>query len=140
MYELSVISHFSGAHRLKGYDGPCGDPHGHNWEVEVFLRGARLDKVGMLADFAALKSAVAEALSALDHKDLNGIACLSGINPTSENLARHIYVELSSALNCGRYAVSRVRVSETQGTSASYWTRRGARRPPHDRRTRRGEA
>lgn len=140
MYELSVISHFSGAHRLEGYKGPCGDRHGHNWEVEVFMRGARLDKVGMLADFAALKSAVAESLSALDHKDLNGIACLSGVNPTSENLARHIYAELSNALNCGRYAVSRVRVSETQGTSASYWSRRDGRLPPRDRRARRGKS
>lgn len=126
MYELSVVSRFSGAHYLRGYNGPCGKIHGHNWEVEVFVRGPRLDGIGMLADFAEIRSSVATILEKLDHSDLNSIPCLAGMNPTSENLATHIHVELSRMLNCSRFKVSRVRVSETQGASASYWEGGGA--------------
>lgn len=121
MYEISVKARFSGAHHLKGHNGPCGKIHGHNWQVEVFLRGTGLDSVGMLADFHIVKSAVKKVLSKLDHEDLNSVAALRDANPTSENLAKHFHDELSAMLDCPQYAVFKVRVSETEGTAASYW-------------------
>ena len=71
MYEVGVTTHFSAAHRLAGYDGPCAGAHGHNWEVEVFIRGSELDDLGMLVDFRDVKSTLSEILSELDHRDLN---------------------------------------------------------------------
>ena len=35
MYEITVTSHFSGAHRLRYLHGKCEELHGHNWKVEV---------------------------------------------------------------------------------------------------------
>ena len=29
--------------------------HGHNWKVEVYVRGEQLDEIGMLVDFKELK-------------------------------------------------------------------------------------
>ncbi len=121
MYELSVISRFSGAHHLRGYDGPCGKVHGHNWEIEVFLRGAGLDDLGMLADFTIIKSAMREALTSLDHEDLNDVAAFTRRNPTSENIAKYLHERLSGMLDCPAFTVFRVRVSESPGASASYW-------------------
>ena len=43
MFEVSVRAHFSAAHHLPGYPGTCASAHGHNWEVEVFVRGEELD-------------------------------------------------------------------------------------------------
>jgi len=121
MFEISVKSHFSSAHRLKGYDGACSNLHGHNWEVEVFLRGTRTNPIGMLVDFGKIKSAVRGALNKLDHKDLNSLPAFIVNNPTSENLAKHIFHALSELFRGESFSVRRVWVSESPGTSACYW-------------------
>ena len=120
MFELSVKTHFSAAHHLVGYDGQCAHFHGHNWEVEIFVRGADLDELGMLEDFRRIKSVVREVMARLDHGDLNTLPPFLHVNPTSENVARYLYAELKGRLNTDRYRVHRVKVCETPSTSASY--------------------
>ena len=121
MFELSVRTHFSAAHRLVGYDGPCANPHGHNWEVEVFLRGSKLGELGMLVDFRDLKAALREVMRELDHVDLNQVPAFVLANPTSESIARYLHSALSEKLNAGHHWVQKVTVCETPGTTASYW-------------------
>jgi 6-pyruvoyltetrahydropterin/6-carboxytetrahydropterin synthase len=121
VFELSVKTHFSAAHHLRGYEGLCANPHGHNWEVEVFLRGEDLDGVGFLVDFRDIKSAVRTALSELDHHDINTLPAFTKENPTSERLARYIFDSLSRSVNCRRYRVHKITVWETPGNAASYW-------------------
>ncbi len=121
MFEISVKTHFSGAHFLKGYDGVCANLHGHNWEVEVFLRGAKTDSVGMLVDFKRVKAAIHEAIDPLDHRELNRLAMFAHENPSSENLARYLFGALSKQLNSRSVKIQRVSVSESPGTSAAYW-------------------
>ncbi len=123
MFELSVKSQFSAAHCLKGYDGACANLHGHNWEVEVFLRGRRLDAVGLLIDFKQVKAEVQAALAPLDHAELTRLPMFARYNPSSEHLARYLHTVLSRRLNSRRVRVHRVRVSESPGTSATYWER-----------------
>ena len=121
MFEISVKTHFSGAHFLAGYPGVCANLHGHNWEVEVFLRGPKTDSVGMLVDFRQAKTAIHEAIDPLDHKELNRLAMFAHQNPSSENLAHYLFRTLSKRLNSRRVKVHRVWVSESPGTSAAYW-------------------
>ena len=125
MFEISVKTHFSGAHFLAGYPGVCANLHGHNWEVEVFLRGRQTDSVGMLVDFKQAKAAINETVDSLDHKELNALAMFARQNPSSENLARYLFRALSKRLNSRRVKVHRVWVSESPGTSATYWGERG---------------
>jgi len=120
MFEISVRSHFSAAHRLVGHEGACARLHGHNWEVEVFVAGERLNSIGILVDFRHVKDALQEAMGTLDHRDLNALPELGSANPTSENLARYLFEALSARLDGPGSRVARVRVSETPGTSASY--------------------
>jgi 6-pyruvoyltetrahydropterin/6-carboxytetrahydropterin synthase len=127
MYEISVISRFSAAHHLEGHEGKCASPHGHNWEVEVFLRGARLNRTGMLLDFQKLKGAVKAVLDRVDHADLNAVRELGGVNPSSENLACFLYRRLAAGVDGARYRVHRVTVRETPETGATYWEPRGRR-------------
>ncbi len=126
MLELSVRASFSAAHRLKGHAGGCANVHGHNWDVEVLIRGETLDAMGMLVDFHVVKGAVREALAELDHADLNGVPAFQQANPTSENLARYLHGELRRRLQDSRFCVWGVRVSETPGTSVLYWETRNA--------------
>ena len=120
MYELSARLRFSAAHHLVGYEGKCSNPHGHNWDVEVTVRGDSLDDSGLLLDFGVLKGATNEVLHELDHKDLNEVSAFVEVNPTSENIARWLYNELSSRINTERYHVWRVSVQESPETMASY--------------------
>jgi 6-pyruvoyltetrahydropterin/6-carboxytetrahydropterin synthase len=47
MYEISVESSFSAAHRLRDYQGPCENLHGHNWLVRASVRCETLDACGL---------------------------------------------------------------------------------------------
>jgi 6-pyruvoyltetrahydropterin/6-carboxytetrahydropterin synthase len=121
MFEVSIRAQFSAAHHLEGYRGACSTLHGHNWEVEVFVRGERLNDMGILVDFRQVKEAVQEVLGSFDHADLNRLEALGGLNPTSEHIARLLFAKLAEALNCPAYRVARVAVKETPGSMASYW-------------------
>jgi len=101
--------------------GKCASLHGHNWEVEVFAQGEEVNDTGILADFRHLKDAVGSVLNDIDHSDLNALGIFKDSNPTSENIARFLYEKLSEKLNCDTYRISRVCVSETPGTRATYW-------------------
>lgn len=125
MFELSVRMHFSAAHRLRGHKGACARQHGHNWAVEITIRGRKLDKLGMLVDFSELKLAAKAAIDRLDHCDLNELPEFRKRNPTSEQIARRLFEALAAAFDRPGRRVACVRVSETEGTSAAY--RSGAR-------------
>ena len=98
MYEITVESHFSAAHRLLNYCGPCENLHGHNWLVRVTVRTDTLDKAGIGIDFKILKTHLKTLLEEFDHKDLNAVLAIAQINPSSENMARYIFERLEGAL------------------------------------------
>lgn len=118
MYKVKVMSHFSGAHNLIGYNGPCEDLHGHNWRIEVSASSEDLNDLGMVVDFKELKSAVKECLEKLDHKHLNEVGYFKKVNPTSENIARYIFDEVSAKAE--GVNVCEVTVYETDTSCATY--------------------
>ncbi len=120
MFEVNIRTHFSAAHRLKGYAGSCSKVHGHNWDVEVFVRGKKLNKLGILVDYRQIKIITAEVIRKLDHADLNELSEFSRLNPTSENLSKLLFRELSKQINGKNCKVSRVCVRETPETGACY--------------------
>ena len=121
MFEASIRAQFSAAHHLVGYPGHCSVQHGHNWEVEVAVRGRKLDKTGLLVDFRELKKIVREVLGEVDHSDLNTLAAFRKRNPSSENIARFLYRQLSRRLNTRHCKMSFVGVRETPESRAKYW-------------------
>jgi len=118
MYSLKVEGNFSSAHNLRGYKGKCEELHGHNWRVEMVIKSARLDKIGMVLDFKFLKKTLNDCLEKLDHKYLNKIKDFSaaGKNPTSENIAEYIYNQLIGKIP----QLSSVTVWENSTSSATY--------------------
>jgi 6-pyruvoyltetrahydropterin/6-carboxytetrahydropterin synthase len=121
MYEISVESSFSAAHRLKNYQGPCENLHGHNWLVRATVRCETLDASGLGIDFKILKNHLKEILSGFDHKDLNAVLDPLHINPSSENIARYIFEKLEKTLGERNGTVARVEVHETPGSCAAYF-------------------
>ena len=68
-------------------------PHGHNYVLEVTVRGAVDPGTGMVMDLTELKRLVGDAVvGRFDHADLNRDAVFSsGAIPTTENLVRAIW-------------------------------------------------
>ncbi|QJA06986.1 6-carboxytetrahydropterin synthase QueD [Thermosulfurimonas marina] len=120
MFELTVREEFAAAHQLRGYEGACENLHGHNWQVEVSVRGKELNEIGILLDFKELKRALREVVAELDHRFLNEHPAFGKENPSSENLARYIYQRLCEKLSGHPVKVSRVTVCETERACATY--------------------
>jgi 6-pyruvoyltetrahydropterin/6-carboxytetrahydropterin synthase len=119
---------FSASHRLHSNQltesendmvyGKCNHPygHGHNYLLEVTVRG-RVDPVtGRVADLPALDALVQkEILSRYDHRNLNEqVAELSGLVPTTEVVSAAIHARLAAAWPAGWAAMDRVRIWETR--------------------------
>ena len=104
------------AHRLprvpEGHK--CGRLHGHSWRITIHVRGPVGPNTGWILDFADIKRAFQPLFDQLDHRYLNEIEGLE--NPTSEVLARWIWVRLSPALP----GLSRIVINETCTSGCIY--------------------
>ena len=117
MYELKIESSFSAAHHLLSYDGECENQHGHNWKVELYIRGTKLNESNLLIDFKVLKKELNDILKLLDHKDINTLEEFKGISPSSEMLSKFIYKKMKEKIP----QTSKVSVWETEKACASYF-------------------
>ncbi|MBW1773487.1 MAG: 6-carboxytetrahydropterin synthase QueD [Deltaproteobacteria bacterium] len=120
MYELKIVSQFAAAHQLREYQGGCENLHGHNWKVEVFVKGEKLGQDGLLIDFRIIKNATKEVLEGLDHTFLNELENFREQNPSSENIARYIFESLGRRLKDENVKVSRVSAWESDSACATY--------------------
>ncbi len=134
MIEITRREEFSAAHRLfrpgwsdaqnEAMYGKCANPHyhGHNYVLEVTLRGPVHPETGMAHDLAALKSLVRrEVVEVLDHKNLNEDAAgfMKNRIPTAENIAVSIWERLAGHLEGG--LLFRVRLYENERNFVDYY-------------------
>ncbi len=98
MFELRVEHDFSAGHALRGYQGKCANPHGHNYRVQVAVEGPKLNSIGLLMDFGDLKKALRAVCEKFDHAYLNDLPEFATINPCAENLAQYIFEEVERKL------------------------------------------
>ena len=120
MFELSVDTHFSAAHCLKGYRGECARMHGHTWKVTVTIAGMEQDDVGMVVDFKTVSAVLDEIIEPFDHQTLNEVGVFRDINPTAENIARFIHDSLSDAFSDRPVKVVSVIVAESDRYRVTY--------------------
>lgn len=121
MFELKILSHFSAAHQLTMVAKKCENLHGHNWKVEVCVRGDRLNDAGVLVDFGIVKGYVKEIMSRLDHKFLNELPYFKDTAPSSENLAVYVAESLREMIKEPGVAISRVTTWESEDACATYY-------------------
>ena len=108
--------YFESAHRLPHVDPrhKCFQLHGHNYRVQIHVKGPVEPHTGMVMDFADVKMAFAPIHKSLDHKYLNEIQGLE--NPTSEIIAAWIWRQLYPTLPL----LSTIVVFETQNMHCIY--------------------
>ena len=104
------------AHRLPNVPPghKCARLHGHTFHIQVHVTGPLDPHLGWIIDFSDIKAAFKPIEEEIDHRYLNEIEGLE--NPTSENLARWIWEQLSPALPM----LSKVVVRETCTTGCVY--------------------
>jgi len=73
----------------------CSGATTGRWKLRWSRR--RLDDRGIALDFRILKTSLNDLLSRFDHRYLNEVAPFDGVNPSSENLARHLYEEMGKS-------------------------------------------
>lgn len=120
MFEIMVRTRFAAAHQLNLTGRKCENLHGHNWKIEVFVKGAHLDHAGVVYDFGLLKKNVNAIMDELDHKFLNELPELfpEG-SPSSERIAVYIANRLKDQLPEG-VTVSKVNAWESDDSCATY--------------------
>jgi 6-pyruvoyltetrahydropterin/6-carboxytetrahydropterin synthase len=93
--------------------------HGHNYAVDVTVRGPIDPATGMVIDLTELKQIVGETvIDRFDHADLNADSAFRGRVPTTENLALAIWELLEPKL--GRERLWQVRVWEDSTLFVDY--------------------
>jgi len=120
MFELKVVTHFAAAHQLTMVAKKCENLHGHNWKVEVFVAGDKLNDAGVVMDFGEIKGHLADIVKALDHRFLNELECFQHGNPSSENIARYIAESLQEKIVQPGIRVSRVSAWESEDACATF--------------------
>ena len=120
MYELKIVTRFAAAHQLTMVGAKCENMHGHNWRIEVYVEGEKLDEGGVLMDFGEVKVHVAEIMKLLDHRYLNELEHFNDRQPSSENIAFFVATELQKRIDRPGIRVSRVAAWESDDACATY--------------------
>ncbi|MCP9917819.1 6-carboxytetrahydropterin synthase [Cyanobium sp. ATX 6F1] len=129
---LSIRTHFAAAHRLARPElsaaendaiyGKCARPHGHghNYLLDVTVRGAIDPRTGMVCDLAELQGIVQElVVEPFDHTFLNkDVEHFATCVPTAENIALHIVDRLAAPIAATGARLHKVRLQESPNNAA----------------------
>jgi 6-pyruvoyltetrahydropterin/6-carboxytetrahydropterin synthase len=132
---LTISTHFSAAHRLAlshlTYDencriyGKCARPHGHghNYHLEVTVKGTIDPRTGMLVDLPDLQKVVDDyVVEPFDHTFLNkDIPYFAEVVPTAENIAVHIRELLRDPFSGVGAQLHKVKLIESPNNSAEVY-------------------
>ncbi|KAJ1974746.1 hypothetical protein H4R35_003468 [Dimargaris xerosporica] len=131
---LSRTAHFCAAHRLHAQClspevnaevyGKCNraNGHGHNYIVEITVKGEVHPQTGMVLNVTDLKQCINEAImEPLDHRHLDhDVAFFADRPSTTENLAIYIWESMERILPKGS-RLYRVRLFETAQNFVDYY-------------------
>lgn len=104
---------FSAAHTLNNKNlsqnenkeifSKCNNCHGHNYNVEITVKGTINPKSGMLINITILKKYIQDILEKLDHKNLDvDVEYFHDVISTTENLTIYVWNELEKKLIEGK--------------------------------------
>ena len=123
---------FNAAHRLhnpalteeenRRLFGKCNNPnwHGHNYTLEVSVRGPIDPRTGYVMDLGVLKRLVEErVLDQVDHRNMNvDVPFMQGVIPTTENIVVQMWRIVAPAV--APATLVRLRLWETENNYVEY--------------------
>lgn len=110
--------------------GPCYSPHGHghNYEIEVSLRGPIDPETGMILNLRTVDEVLQrEIFDRFDHRNINvEVPECEGIIPTLENLCLVMWDMLQPPLREAGGALHRIRLHESRDLYCDYFGPNGS--------------
>lgn len=121
MYELAVARDFVARHYLTVPEpGPEGEPHAHDYRVEVRFSGPDLNEFGYLVDIDAVDDGLDRLLDRYEDALLNDLPEFDGQNPSVERFAARVGDRLVEALDTTTPTALAVRLWEDADAWASH--------------------
>jgi 6-pyruvoyl-tetrahydropterin synthase len=103
VYSLNVRDHFMIAHSFRGeIFGPAQRLHGATYVVDATFRRADLDADGLVVDIGRASEELHSILHEMNYRNLDDEKSFSGVNTTTEHLARVIFDHLAGSARSGR--------------------------------------
>jgi 6-pyruvoyl-tetrahydropterin synthase len=100
VFSVTVRDHMMIAHSLRGETfGPAQQLHGATYVVDATFRRAELDADGIVVDIGRATEELRAVVSALTYRNLDDEPALSGINTTTETLARLVADRLAERMH-----------------------------------------
>jgi 6-pyruvoyltetrahydropterin/6-carboxytetrahydropterin synthase len=121
MYIVAVKRDFVAQHFLVGGDwGPENEKHSHHYQVEVQLRGDRLDRHGYLVDIVDIEAHLEALVEYYRDRTLNELPEFAGLNPSIEHFARIFCESLADRITAPTLKGIGVKIWEAEIAWASY--------------------
>lgn len=131
MLYITRREHFSSSHILQNNAlsaaendrlfGKCNAFHGHNYYLEITIKGTPDPNSGYVMDLKKLKEILHEnIIDKVDHKFLNDVDMFKGINPTTENMAVVFWNILKDVLKSDNCELYSVKIFETEKNFVVY--------------------
>ena len=102
--------------------GKCNNPnwHGHNYTLDVSVKGDVDEKTGYVIDLAKVKAIVErEVIAKVDHRNFNlEVDFMQGVIPTTENIVVAMWKVIAPAVAPAK--LERLVLAETDNNSAEY--------------------
>ena len=119
MFTISIETNFQASHQLILPDGSKEPLHSHDWVVTAAVSSEKLDDMGVVMDFCALREMVENVTANLDNTALGEVEHFRRNNPSAENVAMYIYDKLRVELPDG-VELQSIKVVEEPGCSAEF--------------------
>ena len=135
-YQITRKHEIHCGHRVVGHEGKCCNLHGHAYVFHFTCEAEKLDSLGRVIDFGAIKAILCQWLEDnWDHRMLiweqdpilPGLLALDStivavpFNPTAENMAAHMVLDIGPKLLDGtNVRLVSVCLEETSKCSATF--------------------
>lgn len=109
MYSVTVRDHFMVAHSFSGeVFGPAQALHGATFVADATFRAEKLDDNGIVVDIGLAAEQLKEITTLLSFRNLDDEPAFTGLNTTTEVLARWVADQLVERLHAGRLGASTI--------------------------------
>lgn len=128
MFSVTVRDHMMIAHSLRGaVFGPAQGLHGATYIVDATFRSPTLDDDGIVVDIGRATALLHETVGRLSYRNLDEEPELTGLNTTTEVLARLIADRVATGIDAGalgaggqRLTAIMITLHESHVASAGY--------------------
>ena len=109
MFSVTVRDHFMVAHSFSGeVFGPARSLHGATFVVDASFRGVSLDDNGIVVDIGIATQQLGQLMARLSYRNLDEEPEFTGLNTTTEVLAKWVADQLADAVRAGNFGSTSV--------------------------------